>query len=1288
MNAFKHRMSRVLAQLLAVVMIFSVTTTTYGYVPTAAEEVQVQTAVTPASEISSSDYGSISHNPGDNTDNEIVVRSGSGISALSTGTRIDLLTFADLHGHVDSLMNDLDPGAARLVAYTEWMRRQNPNPDNVMILPGGDEFHGHPLSNYLTGAPTVAMMNYLGVEHIALGNHEFSFGGPPPFMDDLDGIFLSADLYYAAGTPNAGTQPSFVQPYAVIEFEDGDIKVGLIGLMTSGMAHLVTGAFMSSYELRTPTLANPDPAWVNRIDYLIDRLRDHYDVDAVVALTHMYTNALNHATAPGGETGRLAAMFDFDAIIGGHTHLRHNFVQHGTLIMEAGWHGRTLGRISLYFDGNNDLDEVTGWLSPLAPAFPAANTESVRDFFRPAGYTFDGNPIPAAQHPGFDSVRNHFDAFSAIMQGYIDEGELYLGRNIGTRSIYSQTRNDRNVWVTRLVSDYVQRAEARSGGWSVPHWSSDESSWVYVSNFGGWRNVGPFTFTPQTGVTIREMYSTMPFNNAILLYEMLGEDLLVLLSMQASANASLSPPWFGLNGGQPPVIDGAFTRGQQIDDLTIQIGISNNNADGYREVPVLQWYLTATGEPIRNDNTVYRVIGSNFTQGAASALLPGASPVGGGDRFPIPGTTHGDARGFTFLGMPMSLMSDGSLRPYNEMPLDATTWEGDGFRTLRSAMIAQQEWRGENPGYTQRLTVSATDGGTAAITSPFAPGNRNTNVNVVPQHVVVTATSEGSYEFIGWFDNNVLVSVDEEYSFVQRGALTLEARFELPQLAAPVISIVGNNLTWALISDAIGYRVYVYSGDAVVPTPLPNNITGTSVDVSAFALDNGVHAFRVRAIADERYARDSVLSNGVSFMLGYPGEGEIWFVPEDDELPEPKFADEGATVTFSTQIIFNPEEVSPLATASGIGSAPAAPTEDDDMDEGQDNQGEPEEPGEPNEPDEQEEPGEPGYEPSEPSDPDLDDEEFRHILFNEDALYLIIQGYDEDEPVIEVAWFKDGIEIPGTRELLIGEPAYEIGESIYRVLAELTLNNVQPGDSGVYSLGARLPGYADEPWEYAPGFMSFTLTIGVDTSLLLSSLGVTGHTLNPAFNPLILNYTVTVPNNVESVTVTAISENLRASVIGTGSRNLAVGENRVDVVVEMGEESQTYTIRITRLATGATLPQAHAPTPPTARHGQRIASPQMGLRSAGIVIADLRANASNDITAESVLSDIRAVLPSGVTAAWSPNTPFALVPATDTTEGVITGIIIITYGQTRSAIVLNITIPSLEVDDVEENIAS
>jgi len=681
------------------------------------------------------------------------------------GATIDILTFADFHGMVDSeiiSMNDADPGAARFVAYAQYLRGENENPDNVMVIPGGDDLHGHPLSNFLLGAPGVAMMYELGVEYAALGNHEFSFGFERA-MELTDEItYLAADLFYAADHPNTalrGTRPDWVEPYAVVEFEDGNITLALVGLMTRNMAGLVPAVFGedSFYELRTPTRADADPAWITAIEDLIDELRDEYGVDAVIGVTHMYVSQAG-GTITGGEAPRLAELIDgFDAIIGGHSHTRSTGVLHDTPIIEAGQHGRSMGRISLDFNADGDLDDVTLWLSPV---------NAIRDMELPVD--------PA------DPIRAAHDRMAAVIDAYWDApiGGVtprdHLLTPIGTRSIYSETRADRDVWATRLVLDYViENAEVLGGA------NPTYADWVYVSNAGGWRNVQPFAFGPGTEVNRGHMYGTMPFNNAIILLEMHGRDLVTLLSMQGSGVAT--GPGFGLGGATGPlggaVIAGA-ARGARLPDEVIN-GVSR---------PRWEWINTSTGDPISDDlATVYRVIGSNFI-------------LGGGDRFPFPGNQWGDLLQMTPVpdSVPLALMADGSTVPWSgfvaEFP-DGTTWDAAGLRTLRTAMIAQQEWRGSNPGYTAELTVAATAGGTAEITSPFAPDDRVRNVNVVPQHVLVTATPADGYEFLGWFNASDAVdaaplSTDLMYLFVQRGAQNLVARFsEVPAITATFLGI-------------------------------------------------------------------------------------------------------------------------------------------------------------------------------------------------------------------------------------------------------------------------------------------------------------------------------------------------------------------------------------------------------------------------------------------------------------------------------------------------------------------
>ncbi|MCL2853004.1 MAG: InlB B-repeat-containing protein [Defluviitaleaceae bacterium] len=101
---------------------------------------------------------------------------------------------------------------------------------------------------------------------------------------------------------------------------------------------------------------------------------------------------------------------------------------------------------------------------------------------------------------------------------------------------------------------------------------------------------------------------------------------------------------------------------------------------------------------------------------------------------------------------------------------------------------------------------------------------------------------------------------------------------------------------------------------------------------------------------------------------------------------------------------------------------------------------------------------------------------------------------------------------------------------------------------------------------------------------------------------------------------------------------------------------------------------------PGSAPGTAASSFSTGMSSARRAATDIRRDVSNDTTAEGVLADIRASLPSGVTAEWSPNTPFALVPATAVSDGRITGLVIISAGSYRSAISFNTLIPALEAE--------
>jgi hypothetical protein len=93
-------------------------------------------------------------------------------------------------------------------------------------------------------------------------------------------------------------------------------------------------------------------------------------------------------------------------------------------------------------------------------------------------------------------------------------------------------------------------------------------------------------------------------------------------------------------------------------------------------------------------------------------------------------------------------------------------------------------------------------------------------------------------------------------------------------------------------------------------------------------------------------------------------------------------------------------------------------------------------------------------------------------------------------------------------------------------------------------------------------------TLGTGTDASLSSLSLAGATLDPMFSPSVTSYTVTVPQSVNNITVSARANDFFASSnTHRPGGPLAFGEStfRVVVTAEDGVTTQTYSIFVTRL---------------------------------------------------------------------------------------------------------------------------
>ena len=107
--------------------------------------------------------------------------------------------------------------------------------------------------------------------------------------------------------------------------------------------------------------------------------------------------------------------------------------------------------------------------------------------------------------------------------------------------------------------------------------------------------------------------------------------------------------------------------------------------------------------------------------------------------------------------------------------------------------------------------------------------------------------------------------------------------------------------------------------------------------------------------------------------------------------------------------------------------------------------------------------------------------------------------------------------------------------------------------------------------EYGLSFTSATITVKEVTPKssdnTLSNLTVSSGTLSPTFSPTVTSYTVTVPNEVSSITITGTKNHNKASVSGGGTKNLSVGLNTFTITCTAENGSANpYTVKVTREA--------------------------------------------------------------------------------------------------------------------------
>ncbi|NMB84329.1 bifunctional metallophosphatase/5'-nucleotidase [Candidatus Roizmanbacteria bacterium] len=251
--------------------------------------------------------------------------------------KFTILHSNDMHGdffaEISGRPGELIGGLALLSGYINKVRREE---ENVLYVISGDMVQGSIIDSEYKGISTIEIMNYLGPDVVALGNHEFDYGLPHLlFLEKMANFpIVNANLYIKKYNRR------LMKSHHIIKMAGFDIL--FTGILTEkvidslAMDKLV-GSFVSIEEAGKE----------------VGKITDAYknsDIDLTILLTHIGFDSDKKLAAV------LKPEWGVDMIIGGHSHtiLDRPEKINGILIAQAGTGTNQVGRFDIVVDDDTN----------------------------------------------------------------------------------------------------------------------------------------------------------------------------------------------------------------------------------------------------------------------------------------------------------------------------------------------------------------------------------------------------------------------------------------------------------------------------------------------------------------------------------------------------------------------------------------------------------------------------------------------------------------------------------------------------------------------------------------------------------------------------------------------------------------------------------------------------------------------------------------------------------------------------------------------------------------------
>lgn len=476
--------------------------------------------------------------------------------AGSAGAQDDSFTLTimhtnDVHGDHEPQRSG-DGGAARLATVVKQIRAEG---GNSLLLDAGDRFTGTLFHVQYRGQDSVEIMNAMGYEALALGNHEFDDGSEvlAAFIKGLNFPSLSANINFSADPLLAG----LVEPAVVLEV--GGEPIGIIGLTAP----------------ETEILAKPSKELVFHYN-LVEITQQQVDaltaqgVNKIILLSHIgYSADLEVAQGVSG----------VDIVVGGHTN---------TLLSNT------------YADARGEYPTVLESASGEPILVVQADTKTI--YLGRLDVEFDGA-----------GLLTDWDGDTILLSRYIspdpDMSALIAELAAPIAELQAQPVGESAIALTGTNPRLCRIQECLLGVVITDAIMENTGVDIVLQNGGGIR-----ADIDAGEVTLGEVLNVLPFGNLISTLELTGADVLAALEngvSQVELDADGNPMVDGAAGRFPQVAGMRYTfdASQEAGSRIVSAEVLQDGA--YQALDMDAVYRVATNDYMRGGGDGYAILESN-----------------------------------------------------------------------------------------------------------------------------------------------------------------------------------------------------------------------------------------------------------------------------------------------------------------------------------------------------------------------------------------------------------------------------------------------------------------------------------------------------------------------------------------------------------------------------------------------------------------------------------------------------------------------------------------------------